>query len=320
MRRRELLTLLGGAIAWPTVSRAQPTKQVGIIQAADIPEDVAALEQALRNLGWAQGHNIQINNCRAGDNVARFRACAEELTGIAPDVVVVGNRMALEAVESKSRIIPIIFLQIPDPVETGFVKSESRHGGNVTGFTNFEPSMVGKWLELLRHVFPRLTNAGVLLHASNPTSEQYWRVIDAAAPSLRINLTALRIDNATEIATGIETFARESNRGLIVPPSAASSTNRELIIGLAAKYGMPAIYPYPYFTRAGGLMSYGVDTADLWRRAGAYVDRILKGSNPGDLPIQAPIKFQLIINLKTAKALSLDVPPQLLALVDEAID
>jgi putative ABC transport system substrate-binding protein len=330
MKRREFITLLGGAAAaWPLAARAQQPEQVrrvGVLMStgADDPESqvrLVAFGQGLQQAGWTVGRNVQMDTRWASGDTARLRRYTAELLALSPDVIVVGGRatsVVREAQQAGSGI-PIVIVQAVDPVGAGYVASLRRPGGNITGFTQLEYTLSGKWLQLLKEVVPGTTRAAVLREPGTAGIGQ-WAVIQAAASSLAVELIPVDTRDPAEIERGVSAFAREPNGGLIVVVSSMATVHRELIIALAAKYSLPAVYPYRYFATGGGLVSYGPDLIDQYRLAAGYVDRILKGEKPADLPVQAPTKYELVINLKTARALGLDVPPTLLARADEVIE
>jgi putative ABC transport system substrate-binding protein len=328
IRRREFITLLGGAaVAWPDVARAQQAerkKRIGWLDGTgDDPETRArltAFRQRLQTLGWIEGRNVEI--------IARFRAAdpdqnrtyVAELLGLVPDVIVSTNPPSISALMKETRTIPIVFPIMSDPVALGFAESLARPGGNVTGFTHFEPVTATKWLELLREVAPGVNRIATLVDPRNSTGDMYVHALEAAAASLSLPFTTARARDGAEIEQAISSFAREANGGLVLPPGPLQAVHRELIVKLAAQHRLPAVYPWRYMVVDGGLMSYGPDVLEMYRGAATYVDRILKGEKPADLPIQASTKFELVINLKTAKGLGLDVPASLLARADEVIE
>ena len=329
MKRREFITLLGGAAAaWPLAARAQQPaqmKRVGIIVpfAASYPDGqarIAAFQQALAGFGWTEGVNMRTEIRWSGGNADDIRQNALELIALAPDVILADGSPSVAALLQATRAIPIVFALVVDPVGSGYVKSLARPGGNVTGFMQFEYSLSGKWLGLLKELAPGVTRAAVLRDAASPGGIGQFAVIQAAAPSLGVDVSPVNVREASEIENGVAEFARSSNGGLIVTASASSVVHRELIIALAAKHKLPAIYFQHQFATEGGLISYGSDPVEQYRRAAAYVDRVLKGEKPIDLPVQAPTTYQLAINLRTAKGLGLDVPPTLLARADEVIE
>ncbi len=328
MRRREFITLLGGAAAaWPLAARAQQpngVRRIGVLiaLAESDPEAqarAAAFRDGLQKLGWTEGHNIRIDYRWAAD-ADHLLAYAAELVGLAPDVIVGNSSALVAALQRATGTIPIVFAQVADPVGQGFVASLARPGGNITGFATTAATFSVKWLELLKEIAPRVTRVAVIYDPANPNWAGYLRGIEARAPLFGVQLSATRVRNAEEIERAIDALARETNGGLIVGSSSLTGVHRELIIALAARHRLPAVYQFRYFVTSGGLASYGIDNIDLFRRAASYVDRILKGEKPGDLPVQYATKFELVINLKTAKALGLDPPVTLLARTDEVIE
>jgi ABC-type uncharacterized transport system substrate-binding protein len=328
MRRREFITLLGGAaVAWPLAVRAQPSERVrriGVIYslAEDDPESVArraALEQRLKELGWINGGNLRIDYRWPKNDAELIHKSVAELVALAPDVILTSGSVVIGPMVRATLSIPIIFLQVIDPVGSGLIESMAHPGGNVTGFTQFEYSLAGKWLELLKEIAPNLSRVAVLRDATRGPGIGQFAVIQAMAPPHRVELSPINAGDPAETERGIAAFARSPNSGLVVTVG-ATAVNRDLIIAAAARYRLPAIYPYRYFTSDGGLISYGPDTIEPYSRAAGYVDRIFKGEKPANLPVQAPTKYQLAINLKTAKALGLTVPASLLARADEVIE
>jgi putative tryptophan/tyrosine transport system substrate-binding protein len=329
MRRREFITLLGGAAAWPLTARAQEperVRRIGVLMAsaADDSESqarIAAFLQGLQQLGWADGRNVRIDTRWATTNPDDIRRHAAELAALAPDVLVAATgTVTVAPLLQATRTVPIVFVQVIDPVGAGFVTSLARPGGNATGFTIFEYGMSGKWLELLKAIAPGVTRAAVLRDPAIASGIGQFAAVQAVAPSLGVKLSPVDVRDAPEIERAVTAFARSSNGGLIVTASALAQRHRDLIIALAARHRLSAVYPYRHFVTAGGLSSYGPDSIDPYRCAAGYVDRILKGEKPADLPVQAPTKYELVINLKTAKALGLTVPPTLLARADEVIE
>jgi putative tryptophan/tyrosine transport system substrate-binding protein len=328
MKRREIITLLGGVAAWPLVARAQQgerVRRIGVLQntAADDPEGqsrVAAFLQRLQELGWTDGRNMRIDTRWAAGDADRHRRYAAELVALAPDVILASGSPALMSLQQLTRTVPIVFVNIVDPIGAGFVESLARPGGNTTGFVLYEYGMSAKWLELLKEIVPPLKLAAVLRDPAIASGAGQYAVIQAAAPSFGVELRAVGVRDAGEIERAVTAFARSSNGGLIVTGSPLALVHRDLIITLAARHRLPAVYPFRYFATSGGLISYGPNTTDPHRRAASYIDRILKGEKPADLPVQAPTKYELVINLKTAKALGLEVPPTLLARADEVIE
>jgi putative ABC transport system substrate-binding protein len=328
MRRREFITLLGGATAWPLAARAQQadrTRRVGVLVAfaeddLDAQANITAFRQALEKLGWTAGRNVRIDYRWGGADPERIRAYAIELVGMKPDVVLAVSAQALQPLQEATNNTPIVFTQMGDPIGSGFVTSLAHPGGNITGFTPAEFSIHGKRLELLKEIAPHITRVAVLFNPEQIPQAGMLHAVEAVAPSLGIKLTPAAVRDAAEIERAIDQFARESSGGLIVLPSGATIVHRDLIIALAARHHLPAAYQYRQFVTAGGLMSYGNDLANQYRQAASYVDRILHGEKPGDLPVQQPTRFELIINLKIAKALGLIIPDKLLALADEVIE
>src|SRR5450759_1068270 len=329
MQRREFITLLGGAAAtWPLAALAQQREQmkrIGILQPATADDAVfqarlAAFYQGLALLGWSIGHNVRIDTRWATTNAAEIRRHAVELVALAPDVILSTGDATVPPLLQATRTVPIVFPLANDPVAAGYVDSLAQPGGNATGFMLFEYSLSGKWLELLKEIAPTVTRAAVLRDTTQGSGTSQFAVIQAAAPSLRVEVIPINMRDAGEIERAITAFARSSNGGLIVTASAAAVRHRDLIITLAARHKMPAVYWERFFVAAGGLISYGADLIDQYRRAAGYVDRILKGEKPSDMPVQAPTKYETVINLKTAKALGLTVPPTLLARADEVIE
>jgi ABC-type uncharacterized transport system substrate-binding protein len=327
MRRREFITLLGGAAVWPVAARAQQPermRRIGVVmsQAADDPEGhlrLLALAQGLQESGWTVGRNVRIDTRWGAGDAERYRKYALELVALASDVVLVNGPSALAQLQQATHSVPIVFVSVIDPVGGGFVDSLARPGGNATGFMLFEYGLSGKWLELLKQIAPRVTRAAVIRDSTLTTAVGQFAAIQSAAGSFGVELSAIDMRNAGEIERAVTAFARASNGGLIVT-AAGSGVRRSLIIALAARHQLPAVYPFRYMVTGGGLISYGPDIAGQYRRAAGYVDRILKGEKPADLPVQAPTKYELVINLKTAKALGLDVPATVLARADEVIE
>ena len=327
MKRREFITLLGGAAAaWSLAAHAQQPdrmRRIGVLMnlAADDAEGqarIAAFVQALQRLGWSDGRNLRIDHRWAAGDTDRFHRYAEELLALAPDVILAAATPSVQALQQATRTVPIVFAIVADPVGAGFVDSLARPGGNLTGFTPFEYGMSGKWLELIKELAPRVTRVAVLRDLTIGLGQ--LGAIQSVAPSLGIELRPVNVRDADEIERSIAAFAQGSNGALIVTASTSAIIHRELITTLAARNKLPAVYYTRYWVAGGGLMSYGPDFRDQFRQAAAYVDRILKGEKPADLPVQAPTKYQLVINLKTAKALGLTVPDSLLARADEVIE
>jgi putative ABC transport system substrate-binding protein len=329
MKRREFITLLGSAAAWPLAARAQQgerARRIGVLMAlaADDPDAqmrITAFLQGLQQLGWTAGRNLQIETRWATTDTDSLRRHATELAALAPDVIVAGSGTATIApLLQATRTVPIVFTVAVDPVGAGFVASLARPGGNATGFTTFEYGMSVKWLELLKEIAPRVTRAAVLRDPSIASGIGQLAAIQAVAPSLRIELTAVDVRDADETERAVTAIARSANGGMIVTPSPVASHHSNRIIALAARHRLPAIYAWRFYAAAGGLVSYGADLVDHYRLAANYVDRILKGEKPADLPVQAPTKYELVINLKTAKALGLEMPSSVLARADEVIE
>ena len=287
---------------------------------AEFQARVGAFLQGLQQLGWTIGRNVRIDTRWAGANAAEIRRHAAELVALAPDVILAHGASTVGPLLQATRTVPIVFPIAADPVAAGFVDSLARPGGNATGFMDFEYGMGGKWLELLKQIAPGVTRVAVLRDPATPTGPAQFGVIQAVAPSLGVEVNPVNVRDAGEIERAVAAFARSPNGGLIVTPSGLASVHRDLIVTLAARHKLPAVYFERYFVAAGGLISYGPDIVDQYRRAAGYVDRILKGEKPADLPVQAPTKYETVINLKTAKALGLDVPPTVLARADEVIE
>jgi ABC-type uncharacterized transport system substrate-binding protein len=325
LNRRGVIGLVGGAAAWPLAARAQQTvRRIGMLQpaAADDVEfqtRARAFLEGLQQLGWAIGQNLQIESRWSTTN-DELRRHAAELAVLAPDAILTASSPALAALQQATRSVPIVFVTVIDPVGSGFVESLARPGGNTTGFLLFEYSLAGKWLELLKQIAPNVTRAAIFRDTGNPSGNAQFGAIQALAPSLGIEVSPIGLRDAGEIERVTAGFARSANGGLIVTGSASATVYRNLLIGLAARAKLPAVYYARYFVVAGGLISYGPDFPDQFRRAASYVDRILKGEKPAILPVQAPTKYELVINLKTAKVLGLQVPDSLLARADEVIE
>jgi putative tryptophan/tyrosine transport system substrate-binding protein len=329
MRRREFIGLVGGAAAWPVVTQAQQSERMRRIgwlvgfaeQDPEAQSRTTVMVRALGDIGWIVGRNLHLDfRYKVGDS-QRFDVQAAELVALAPDVLLANSTPATRALQQATNTIPIVFAQVLDPVVSGLVTNLARPNGNVTGFTNFELSMSSKWLELLKQVSLRITKVALIFNRN--TMELFAgmvRTIEANAASLEIDISTRGVSDATEFEPVIVAAAGAPGTALIVFPDIFTGAHHEQIVALAERYKVPAIYPYRYFAAGGGLMSYGIDTPDLFRRMAGYVDRILRGAKPSDLPVQAPNKFELVINLKTAKALGLEIPPKLLALADEVIE
>jgi putative tryptophan/tyrosine transport system substrate-binding protein len=328
MNKRDFITLLGAAAAWPLAARAQQperVRRIGVLLPAaadDLQYQtwVGAFLQGLGQSGWTIGRNVRIDTRWATPNAAEIRRHATELAALAPDVILAHGASTVRPLLQATRAVPIVFPVTSDPVGSGLVDSLAQPGGNATGFMTTEYSIGGKWLELLKQIAPRLTRAAVLRDASQGGGTSQFAVIQAVAPSLRVEASPVNMRDAGEIERAVAAFARSPNGGLIVTEGAPASLHRNLIITLAAQHKLPAVYFDRYFVATGGLISYGPDYVDQYQRAAGYVDRILKGEKPADLPVQAPVKYELVINLKTAKALGLSVPDTLLARADEVIE
>jgi putative tryptophan/tyrosine transport system substrate-binding protein len=327
--RRELIVMLGAAPAlWPRAVGAQQrdrVRRVGVLMglAANDPESqarLAAFAQGLQQSGWTIGQNLRIDYRWGAANSDDMRKYSAELLALAPDVILAHSSAAVAPMLQATRTVPIVFAVVSDPVGAGFVNSLAHPGGNATGFTNFEYAMGGKWLELLKEIAPRVTRVAVLRESAISAGPGQFGAIQAVAPVLGVDLRPVDVRDAGEIERDITAFAQGSNGGLIVTGSPAATVHRALIIGLAARHRLPAVYHSRFYVPSGGLVAYGPDFVEEFRRAAAYVDRILKGEKPADLPVQAPTKFELVINLKTAKAIGLDVPPPLIARADEVIE
>jgi putative ABC transport system substrate-binding protein len=330
MNRREFIALLGGAAAWPLVSHAQQggrMRRIGVLMplAADDPMGqarIAALREGLEKLGWTEGRNIRIDTrWTTTSDVESMQRFAKELVALQPDLIVTQSTPITATILQEIRTIPIVFALVADPIGSGFVASFAKPGGNVTGFVTIEPTMAGKWLELLREIAPRATRVAFLFNPATATYFEYWlNPFKAAAVSLAVEAIASPVRDRSELESVIAEQARAPNGGLVLMPDTFTDAHRVEITSLAARYRLPAVYPYRQFTAVGGLLSYGDDLIDNFRRAPTYVDRILKGEKPSELPVQAPVKFDLVINLKTAKALGLDVPLHLQQRADEVIE
>jgi len=329
MRRREFITLLGGATAWPIAARAQQGEQmrrIGVLPGGQDTDDprsqpnVAAFLKALQQLGWTDGRNVKIEYRWPAANADKTRQHAAELVALAPDVILAIGTPSLASLLQATRTVPIVFVAASDPVGAGYVDSLSRPGGNATGFVLFDYSLSTKWLELLKQIVPGVTRAAVLRDPAISSGVGQWGAIQSAAPALGVEVSPVNVRDAPEIERGVAAFARSGNGGLIVTGSPLAFLHRELIIALAARHKLPTVYFSRQFVTDGGLISYGPDVADQARRAAGYVDRILKGEKPADLPVQAPTKYEIVVNLKTAKSLSLTLPPAVLARADEVLE
>jgi putative ABC transport system substrate-binding protein len=330
MRRRDFITFLcSEAVLWPFAARAQQPdriRRIGVLSggpAADDPDNQArwaALKQGLHQLGWVEGRNLQIDYRSSEGDAERTRKFAAELVALNPDVIVASGTTAMQPLLPLSRTVPIVFVNVSDPVGAGFVNSLARPGGNATGFAQLEYNLTAKWLELLKQIAPSVTRAAVLRDHTITAGIGQFAVIQSVAPSLGIDVSPVNVSNADEIERAVTAFAQTANGGLIVTASGSAAVHRKLIIGLAARHNLPAVYYRRLYVTDGGLISYGLDFIDQYRRAAAYVDRIFKGEKPADLPVQTPTKYELVINLKTAKTLGLTIPPSVLARADDVIE
>src|SRR6266566_4322275 len=329
LKRRDFITLLGGVAAWPLAARAQGGEGVrrigvliGVAGDAETKAWVATFHKRLDELGWKIGSNLRIEERWTEGDPERNQAFAGELLAMKPDALFAFSSVAVAALQQESRTVPIVFTAISDPVGSGFVESLARPGRNATGFTNFVPTMAAKWLEVLKEIAPQVRRAVLLFNPQTApyVAEYYQRPFEAAAPAFGVQAIAAVVHETGEIEAAIADMAREPGGGLVVPPDNFSYVHRELIFALAARHRLPAVYPFRFMAREGGLVSYGVDLGETFPRAAEYIDRILKGTKPADLPVQAPTKFDLVINLKTAKAMGLDLPATVLARADEVIE
>jgi len=326
-KRREFISLLGGAVAWPLAARAQKNGQVrrvGVIMGFAENDEVwraylANFRQGLQELGWTDGRNIRFDYRFTGDSEELMHSMAEEVAALQPDVILVSTNSVVSATLKATRSIPIVFTWVSDPVGSGFVSNLPHPGGNITGFHNFEPAIGGKWLAFLKQIAPDLRRVAVVHVPEIIPNVAFLHVVEAAAPSLGLSVTAAAVRNAADIERVLSAFGQEGG-GLIVTPSALTATRRDLIITLAARLRLPAIYSFGFYAESGGLMSYGINQLELVRSAASYVDRILRGTSPGDLPVQLPLRYELVINLKTASALGLAVPNSLQLLADGVIE
>jgi putative ABC transport system substrate-binding protein len=325
MRRRTFIAALGSAAAWPLVARAQSerVRRIGVLMAADYAEmraNYAAFVEALQHLGWTDGRNVQIETRWASGYTSDIRRHATDLVALAPEVIVCSGTSTVTPLLQATHTVPIVFVTVADPVGSGFIESMAHPGGNATGFAAFEYTLSGKWLELLKEIAPSVTRTAVLRDPELTAGIGQFAVIQSVAPALGVDVRAINLRDAGELERAVTAFAGSPNGGLILTTSGLALTHRELIIALAAKYKLPAVYYRRYFVTSGGLISYGSDYLQQYRGMAGYVDRILKGEKPADLPVQAPNKYELVINLKTAKALGIEVPHSLLARADEVIE
>ena len=328
VRRRYFITLIGGAAAaWPLAARAQPerVRRIGVIMGFSAEDEVwqaylATFRGRLEELGWTVGRNLKIDYRFVGDSPERTRIAAEELVGLGPDVIFVSTNPVVTAVLRATHTIPLVFTWVSDSVGSGYVASVAHPGGNITGFHNYEPALGGKWLEVLKEVAPSVRRVGVVHVPEIAANVAFIKVAQAASASLGVTVTALGVRDAADINRVLSDFAREPNGGLIVTPSPLTATRRDVIIATAARLKLPSIYTFRFYAASGGLASYGIDQLETVREAASYVDRILRGANPGDLPVQLPTKYQLVVNFKTAKALGLALPESFLQRADEVIE
>jgi putative ABC transport system substrate-binding protein len=328
IRRRDFLAVVGGAVAWPLAARAQQgqhVRRIGVLLGGNENDpfwktNLSAFTQALADLGWTDGRNVRMDLRSAGGDINRIRALARELVGLQPDIILTGGIAATAAVQRETRTSPIVFAAGADPVASGIVARLDRPSGNITGFGGLEPTLAGKWLELLSEIAPGLKRAAIMFNPDLPPVSAYMPALETAAPALKVMPITAPVHSDVEIETAINALAREPGGGLVVIPDAFIVAHRAPIISAAARNNVPAIYGSSFSVRDGGLLYYGPDTVDNYRRAATYVDRILRGAKPGDLPVQFQTKFEMVLNLKAAKALGLTIPPTLLAIADEVIE
>ena len=329
MNRRGFMMLLGGAAAaWPLAARAQQSermRRIGILAALakddpDMKARLAGFRQGLKKLGWSEDRNVRVDTRFAAGRADQFQVLSKELVALKPDAILAHTTPVAAALQRESRAIPIVFISVSDPIGSGFVASLARPGGNLTGVLQYEASITGKWLAMLKEIAPGLARAALVANPKTTVYDYFRRSAEALAPSLAIELVPSPVENATDIERAIESLARASNGGLILPPDSTTLLHRDLIISLANRHRLPAVYALRSYVAAGGLMSYDTDQVDVLRKAAIYVDRILRGAKPADLPVQAPTKYETVLNLKTAKALGFTVPPGLLVAADEVIE
>jgi putative ABC transport system substrate-binding protein len=326
--RRAFITLLGGAAVWPMVARAQQSDRVRRVAALMAYEEgdplahmrVLAFRNRLAELGWTEGRNIQIEFRFSGVDSGRMQHDATDLVELAPDVLLAAPAQAALTLQKVASNIPLVFANVPDPISIGLVENLAHPGGNTTGFTNFEVDISGKWLELLKEIAPSITRVAAIYSPQNPVSAQRLRLIETVAPRTGFRIITIPVTNTEDIQSSLKQFAAEPNGGVVVLPSVFMAANRETVIETTARLGLPAVYPFRYFPLSGGLLSYGIDGNEQFRGAASYVDRILRGEKPAVLPVQAPTKFEVVVNLNTAKGLGLTIPPTLLARADEVIE
>jgi putative ABC transport system substrate-binding protein len=327
MRRREFMVSLGAVASWPSAARAQQSERMRRISVLmgyaetdpSAQAQVEALRQELQKLGWDEGRNILIDVRFPAADAGRVRASLTESMSLAPDVLVTNTNLVTAVVQAEVRTIPIVFISVGDPVGAGFVSDEAHPASDLTGFANWRPSLGEKWLELLKEIAPQVERVGVLIYPEEPINVQFFKFVEAAAPALKVKPVAIGVHDADEIKRALTAFAAEGNGGFIVIPHAVTLFNRDLIVALATRLRLPALYPFAFYAKAGGLISYGFDPLNQFRQGAQYVDRILRGAKPADLPVQYPTKFQLVVNLTTAKALGLAIPASVLSLADELV-
>jgi putative tryptophan/tyrosine transport system substrate-binding protein len=329
LTRRYFVSCLGGAAAvWPLAARAQqpePMRRIGVLVTSaeddsDIQTRLAGFKQGLERLGWSEGRNVRIDTRFAAGRADQFQMLAKELLALLPDVILAHSTPVAATLQRESRTIPIVFVSVSDPIGSGLVVSLARPGGNLTGVLQYEAGITGKWLSMLKEIAPRLARAALLANPKTTAYDYFQRSAEALVPSLAIELVPSPVDNAADIERAIESFARAPNGGLLVPPDSTTLLHRNLVISLANRHRLPAVYPLRVFVAAGGLMSYDTNQVDVFRQAASFVDRVLRGAKPADLPVQAPTRYETVLNLKTAKALGLTVPPGLLVAADEVIE
>jgi putative ABC transport system substrate-binding protein len=328
VRRRKFISLLGSLVAWPLVVRAQQAdrvRRIGVLMgyAEDDPETkarLAAFRKMLEKRGWSEGRNVHVETRFAGSNSSKYEPLAKELVATQPDVILAHTTPATAALQRESRVVPIVFTNVSDPIGSGFVANLARPGGNLTGVLQYEASVVGKWLAMLKEIVPGLERVAVVANPKTTPFDYFVRAAEAAASSLAIKVVPSPVATATDIESVIGSFAGASNGGLLLPPDGTTVLHRDLLIALVARHKIPAVYAFDLFVAAGGLMSYGTNQVEIFRLAASYVDRILRGDKPADLPVQAPTKFETTVNVRTAKALGVTVPPGLLVAADEVIE